>query len=276
MAAPENRSIYSNHQEQRQAALPPEERVRDLTEALISEFEDHIEYREIPVILFDAVSAEDLANALVRRPVLLKALLACVNIAQRAIKRDLGITVNTYGEQIDRDKAFLLSGYLKPMLPKELAVPALLMLDHFWWVDKEMRANKGRWEVRVRAALNRHLHAGRFRKRMFQHPGGTFELDAAYPEEGDVEVGVDVKRFESDRDFHKRGDEITQKVSHLRDVHPSSWFFTVIYYPFPARHADVRKRYQGQGIDGIVFAAETDESIDEAAKQVLSAAGLAS
>lgn len=274
MSTPANRSIYSNHREQREAALPPMERVRSLTEALISEFEDHIEYRRIPVILFDTISVEDLANALVRRPVVLKALLACANVAQRAIKRDLRITVNTYAERIDRDKAFALAGYLKPMLPKELAVPALLVLDHFWWVDKEMRAQKGRWEVRVRKALNRHLSEGGFTKRMFEHPGGAFELDAAYPEHEKVEVGVDVKRFESPRDFHKRGDEITQKVSHLRDVHPSARFFAVIYYPFPARHGDVRKRYQGQGIDGIVFAGETDDSIDDAAKQVLEAAEL--
>ena len=93
---------------------------------------------------------------------------------------------------------------------------------------------------------------------MFTHVGGTFALDAAYPEQGNVEVGVDVKRFESPRDFHKRGDEITQKVSHLRDVHPSSQFFAVIHYPFPGRHPAVRQRYQGQGIDGIVFAAETN------------------
>lgn len=274
MSSPSKRSIYSNHREQREAALPPPERVRDLKEALISEFEAHIEYRRVPVILFDAVSLEDLAEAMVRRPIVLKALLACANIAQRAIRRDLGISVNTYGSQISRDKAFALAGYLKPMLPKELAVPALLLLDHFWWVDKEMRKHKGRWEVRVRDALNRHLREGQFRKTRFEHAGGFFELDAAYPVEGPVEVGVDVKRFESRRDFHKRGDEITQKVSHLRDVHPSSRFFAVIYYPFPTRHGEVRRRYQGQGIDGIVFAAETDESIEDAAKQVLGQAGL--
>lgn len=276
MSTPKERSIYSNHEEQRAAALPPEERVRDLEEALLSEFGDHVVYRRIAVILFDAVSAEDLGEALVRRPVMLKALLACANVAQRAVQRDLGITVNTYGENISRDKAFTLAGYLKPLLPRELAVPALLMLDHFWWVDKEMRAAKGRWERRVRAALNRHLQEGGFTKRKFEHPGGAFELDAAYPEHGDVEVGVDVKRFESPRDFHKRGDEITQKVSHLRDVRPSSRFFAVIYYPFPDRHADVRMRYQGQGIDGIFFAAETESTIDEAAKHVLEEAGLLS
>lgn len=276
MSSPSKRSIYSNHREQREAALPPPERVRDLKEALISEFEAHIEYRRVPVILFDAVSLEDLAEAMIRRPIVLKSLLACANIAQRAVKRDLGITLNTYASQIRRETAFALAGYLKPMLPKELAVPALLMLDHFWWVDKEMRAGKGRWENRVREALNRLLVEGRFRKRKFQHPGGSFELDAAYPERGTVAVGVDVKRFESPRDFHKRGDEITQKVSHLRDVHPSAQFFAVIYYPFPARHADVRTRYQGQGINGIVFAAETNESIEGAARQVLNQADLSS
>lgn len=274
MSSPSKRSIYSNHREQREAALPPPERARDLKEALISEFEAHIEYRRVAVILFDAVSLDDLAEAMIRRPIVLKPLLACANIAQRAIRRDLGISVNTYGSQISRDKAFALAGYLKPMLPKELEVPALLLLDHFWWVDKEMRKHKGRWEVRVRDALNRHLREGQFRKTRFEHAGGFFELDAAYPVEGPVKVGVDVKRFESRRDFHKRGDEITQKVSHLRDVHPSSRFFAVIYYPFPRRHDEVRRRYQGQGIDGIVFAAETDESIEDAAKQVLSQAGL--
>lgn len=164
--------------------------------------------------------------------------------------------------------------YLKPLLPSNLAVPGLTALDHFCWVDKEMRANKGRWEKEVLRHLNDNVSVGQFRKRKFLHHGSGFELDAAYPESGDVLVGVDVKRFESPRDFHKRGDEITQKVSHLREVYDTALFYAVIYYPFPELHHEVRTRYQGQGIDEIYFAGVASDSIRNVALAILAHAQL--
>ena len=228
----------------------------------------------MPVVLFDSVAVEELGGAFHRRPILVKTLLASVNVATRAVKRDLGITFDPYAEALPENTCYALAGYIKPLLPKELAVPALVLLDHFWWVDKEMRAEKGRWEKGVLEQLSAWCARGPFKKRKFTHAGGKFELDAAFPVEGDVEVGVDVKRFESPRDFHKRGDEITQKVSHLRDVHPNAKFYAVLYYPFPAEHETVRTRYQGQGIDGIYFAGTTEESLSGVAQAILIDAGL--
>jgi len=103
---------------------------------------------------------------------------------------------------------------------------------------------------------------------------GLFEIDAAYPQSGEIRVAVDVKRFESERDMHKRGDEITQKARHLKDVHPDSRFYAVIYYPFPAGHDAVRRRYQGQGIDEIFFADSTEESVARAALAIIEDSGL--
>ena len=264
-----DRSIYSNHSEQRELALPPAKRVEDLQKALVETFGDQIEYREVPFILFDQVHVETLAEAFYKHPIIIKSILACVNVAQRAVKRDLGIDIDTYTETISKQKAAILSGYVKPMLPRELAVPALLMLDHYFWVDKEMRATKGRWEQKISKYLNKHGNVA-FKKRKFKHEDSSFELDAAYPSKGvPISIGVDVKRFESERDYHKRGDEITQKANHLKSVYPESKFYAVIYYPFPSKHENVRRRYANQGIDGIYFAGETDELIEEAAVNIL-------
>jgi len=263
------RSIYSNHAEQRQTALPPPERAVELSAALCKAFAGHIEYREVPFILFDQVTVDLLAEAFHAYPILVKSVLASVNVAQRAVKRDLGLDINTYGKSIPKKHAYALAGYVKPMLPKEVAVHALLLLDEVFWVDKEMRAAKGRWETKVLRLLN-HYGIGKFRKRKFSHSGSEFELDAAYPAEGDsISIAVDVKRFESPRDYHKRGDEITQKAAHLKAIHPNARFYAVIYYPFPSSHEDVRRRYAGQRIDGIFFAGETEESLEPAVVEIL-------
>ena len=273
--AMEPSSIYSDHIEQREGALPPPERLDEISSAIIRVFGKSIQYREVPFVLFDQVTVDQLAEAFHAHPVLVKSILASVNVAQRAIKRDLGVDIDTYAVTMTRKRAAILAGYIKPMLPKEIAVPALLMLDQYFWIDKEMRAGKGRWEAKVTRILNE-LGTGTFRKRKFTHGGAPFELDAAFPAETTetILIGVDVKRFESRRDFHKRGDEITQKVSHLKSVNPEARFYAVIYYPFPSLHDDVRQRYAGQSIDGIFFAGETEASLRPAAVEILEANGM--
>lgn len=60
-------------------------------------FSHFIETREVEVVVFSAMTALDLANAIVAQPLVLKPLTACCNIAARAIERDLGIkNLNTY------------------------------------------------------------------------------------------------------------------------------------------------------------------------------------
>ena len=52
---------YSNHKEQLEAANPKPERIQQLQEALENAFADCIEIRQVKYILFDELSAEELA-----------------------------------------------------------------------------------------------------------------------------------------------------------------------------------------------------------------------
>ena len=253
--------------------MPPPDRADNLDEALKAGFDSYIIQKEAAFITFDKVGVDALANAFVKYPVIVKSILACVNVAGRAIKRDLGLTIDTYGKTISEEKAYELAKYLKPLLTEPVAIPSLVLLDHHYWIDKEMRAGKGRWELKILQLLNDESSVS-FKKRKFQHSNSMYELDAAYPTEGSIEVGVDVKRYESPRDFHKRGDEITQKAGHLKSAHPAAKFYAVIYYPFPDRHQDVLARYRESVIDRILFGGETDESLLPAVKGILEDNGL--
>jgi hypothetical protein len=136
---------YSNHQEQLDQAQPPSGRLDNLEEALRNAFSPYIVDRTVPFIQFDQISAEELGQAFVNYPIIVKSVLACVNVAGRALARDLNLEVDTYADRIGTDKAFTVAGYVKPMLPKEIALPALTELDRWFWVDKRIRATKGSW-----------------------------------------------------------------------------------------------------------------------------------
>ena len=262
---------YSSHREQLLAAQPPPERIGDVEASLIEAYKTAIVYREVPFIVFGDLDAEELTAAFVRYPIIIKPTVACVNVAQRAIKRDLGIDFDTYAERVPEGKARLLAGYLKPLLPPAIAVPALMELDRYFWTDKEMRSAKGRWEVRVTAAITGASGGLRFGKRMFEVDDETFELDAAYPTEGKIEIGIDVKRLESSRDLHKRSDEIVNKAEKFNKAYPTSKFATVVYFPFPHQHINLQSRLRSEYIVGPFFAGETDSSIASAAEMVVGA-----
>ena len=66
-------------------------RQKAIEEALHKAFGSFIEKREVEVIIFSSMTAYDLARAIVAQPLILKPLLACCNIAARAIERDLDI-----------------------------------------------------------------------------------------------------------------------------------------------------------------------------------------
>jgi len=157
---------------------------------------------------------------------------------------------------------------LKPFLPASVALPTLVQLDQVEYVDKEIRALKGRWEKRVTEALSG--GSGRqFAKRKIDVQGEGFEIDAAFPPEGDVQFAVDIKRIEARRDFHKRVDEIVNKATKVKKHNPRAKFGTVIYFPFEDQHAQIRNRLGESAVDAVAFANELDESIQQAAKDVL-------
>lgn len=246
---------------------------QETIEAVLHEaFARFIEVRETEVIVFAGISALDLAAALEVHPLILKPLLACCNVGGRALERDLNISIDTYGPRVTADYAKVVAGYLMPFLPSSMAVPALCLIDRFEYIDKEMRAEKGRWEQRVKVALNQHGHA-LFRKRKFAVDGEQYEIDVAHPPQGPITIGVDVKRIEARRDIHKRCDEIVNKASKLRIAFPQSRFGAVLYYPFVEEHANVQSRLRSPNIDGVVFASDTVESIENAVQMLLAIFG---
>jgi hypothetical protein len=231
---------YTSHRQQLIESLPPPERIKNLEKVLLAAFEKVIIYEQVAFIRFGDLDVFELARIFVAFPMVVKATCSCVNVAQRAIKRDLKFDFDTYADRIDEVRAAALAGYLKPFLPDRIALPALMELDRYWRTDKEMRANKGRWEDAVREAVSTASGVA-FRKRKFRAGSEEFEIDAAYPSGGDaIEVAVDVKRIESPRDIHKRADEIINKASKFKAVNPSGKFFAVVYYPFPNEHIKSR------------------------------------
>ena len=242
--------------------------------ALRAAFEEFIQTQEVEVIAFSDMTAGRLADSLWRHPMVLKPLLAASNIAARAVERDLGIrNLNTYKPRLSKENALAIAGYLKSFLPPYLAVPTLCHVDRIQYIDKEVRMNKGRWERMVVASLNR-LSPLVFRKRKFKAGGEQFELDAAAPDAGPIEVGVDVKRVEARRDIHKRTDEIVNKAANLKSSYPSARFAAVIYYPFVTEHVNIQNRLNSPNIDAVAFAGESAESIGSAVGLVLAKLGI--
>jgi len=243
-----------------------------IEQALREAFSGYIERREVEVIVFAGMSALDLARAILASPMILKPLLACCNIAGRAIERDLEISIDTYTPRLSQDQANAIAGYMKSFLPPYLELPALTHLDRVSYIDKEIRKGKGGWEKKVLKALNRHGRTT-FVKRKFRVGKDDFELDAAAPQQGSVELGIDVKRIEARRDIHKRCDEIVNKASKLKDVYPGARFGAVIYYPFIDEQINVQNRLSSPHIDGIVFASEAAESVGNAVQHLLAMLG---
>jgi len=72
-------------------------RAVEVRDTLIRAFAKFVEVREIEVINFSAMTALDLAAAIQAEPNILKPLMACCNVAGRAIERDLDIRgLDTY------------------------------------------------------------------------------------------------------------------------------------------------------------------------------------
>jgi hypothetical protein len=238
-----------------------EARALEVRATLVRAFAKFVEIREIEVINFSAMTALDLAAAIKAEPRILKPLMACCNVAGRAIERDLDIrALDTYVPRLGEIQAAAIAGYLKPFLPQELAVPALSELDRFFFVDKEIRARKGRWEQTIVASLNAQSRYT-FKKRRFEVGNESFEIDAAAPETGKIEVAIDVKRIEARRDIHKRADEIINKATKFKKKHPKGLFAAVVYYPFTSEHVNVQSRLESRYIDAVCFASQGEEQL---------------
>ena len=259
---------YGSHRDYMERVKQDAEARHKLVDAALRDaFAPFIEKREVEVVVFSSMSAVDLAGAITKFPSILKVLLATCNIAARAIERDLGINnLDTYRPRLNDSQANVVAGYIKPYLPPYLELPALCHIDRIWFVDKEIRKGKGRWEREVLLALNQ---IGQFYKRKFRCEGEEFELDAASPKSGNIEIGIDIKRIEARRDIHKRCDEIVNKADKLKKASPNSRFGAVIYYPFIDEQINVQSRLKSTAIDEVVFASESKEAILNAVKMLM-------
>jgi hypothetical protein len=251
---------YSTHKDQIAAASPSLERTDYVLSSMLEQFKDAIIYREVPFIQFSEMTAQELAAAFFNAPVIIKPTLSCVNVAQRAIRRDLGFDFDTYAVKITREIASIIAGYVKPLLPPVIAIPALIELDRYFWTDKEMRAKKGNWERTITEAINQ-ISTNQFKKCKFELDAESFELDAAFQENNLIDVAIDVKRIESTRDTHKRADEIINKAAKFKRKYPLGRFYAVVYFPFPTQHINLQSRLKSEHIDEVFFAAETPSSI---------------
>lgn len=238
-----------------------EARALEMQAKLARAFAPFVEIHEVQVINFSAMTALDLGAAIESEPGILKPLMTCCNVAGRAVERDLDIRgLDTYAPRLSPTQAAAIAGYLKPFLPQQLAIPALSELDRFFFVDKEVRAKKGRWEKAIIESLNKQS-CFTFRKRKFEVGEESFEIDAASPPTGPIEIAIDVKRIEARRDIHKRADEIVNKASRFRKKFPKGRFAAVIYYPFTSEHVNVQSRLTSRHIEAICFASQGDEQI---------------
>jgi hypothetical protein len=262
---------YGTHRDfMRSVAASADARQKAIEKALREAFSRYIEKKEVEVIVFSSVTASDLSEAIFSKPEILKPLFASCNIAARAIERDVGIkNLDTYSPRLNRSQSGIIAGYIKPFLPAYLEIPALAQIDRVYFIDSEIRKLKGAWEKGILAALNEYSET-EFHKRAFVVEGEEFELDAATPPEGDIRIGVDVKRIEARRDIHKRCDEIVNKARKLRTRYPNSKFGVVVYYPFIEEHINVQNRLRSPDIDGVVFASQSDDSITNAVRILLS------
>ncbi len=237
-------------------------------------FRGHIEVRETEFVLLGRVSATALAEILLAHPTVLKPLLSVCNLAGRALARDIGIkNLDTYAPRLDAKQAAAIAGYIKPFLPPAVSIHALSEIDRVEWIDKEIRRIKGSWENLIVEALCRLSGVG-FAKRKFTAGGEEFEIDAASPRSGPMEVAVDIKRIESPRDIHKRTDEILNKATRFRETYPDGKFGAVIYYPFVDQHINVVGRMNSPNVAGLVFAGQSPDSIATAVALLLGQLGL--
>ena len=244
------------------------ERAAALTLAATEAFSGFLERREVDIIRFERLTAEDLGVILQRYPSMLKPLLTICNLAGRAVERDLGLRgLNTYKPKLSMESALVVAGYVKSFLPSEVELDSLVQVDRIQFIDKEIRSFKGAWERRVTASLD-NLQPG-FRKRKFVVRGESFEIDAAWPGSGDIRLAVDVKRIEARRDIHKRCDEIINKAQKFRKAYPKGRFAAVVYYPFVTEHQNVRSRLRSPHISAVYFAGASQESIDTSSEMLL-------
>jgi hypothetical protein len=243
-------------------------RAKEIGDTVRETLGDYVTERKTDEVHFAKVSPEKLTELLLKNPSLLKPLIAACNMGKRAIRKDLGIELDTFRPRLNEDKARQIAVYLLPSLPESIFIDGLIALDAYQWVDSAIRKVKGRWERQ----FGEHLRARGVdcKKRKFKVGNQEFELDLAYPSEGEVLLAVDMKMIGHPSDKHKRGDEIVNKAVKYKGVVPHGVFIALIYYPFDEDRDSVAERVTmgGGQVSQVIFAGDDEESIAAAVNRL--------
>jgi len=199
---------------------------------------------------------------------LLKPLIAACNMGKRALRKDLDLEVDTFNPKLNKEQAVQVATYLHPLLPKVILIETLIALDAYQWVDSAIRKIKGRWERQFVSQLKQLKIS--CKKRKYEYQGQEFELDIAYPDKGDIRVGVDVKMIGHPSDKYKRSDEIVNKAVKFKQVYPDGVFVSLLYYPFEEDRQELedRLRHGTEEIAEVIFAGDDDESVADAVRRI--------
>ena len=260
---------YTKHEDYlKSLAIARQERAALLHGLIRERLSTYIAKREVEEIDFTRVTVEDLRDLLRAAPALLKPLIAACNMGKRAIRKELALELDTYRPRLTEAQATLVAQFLLPCLPRMALVETLLALDAYQWVDSEIRKQKGRWEKKFQAEL-RKLEID-CKKRWFTSDGERFEIDVAYPKTGPIRLAIDVKSIGHPSDKQKRGDEIVNKASHFKQVHPDAVFIALVQYPFDIDREDVEHRLMSgsSNIDEVIFAGDDEESVATAVARI--------
>jgi hypothetical protein len=177
----------------------------------------------------------------------------------RSVARDLRIRVNHEQKRISKQGGSKLAVYFKELLPKEIAIAAILFHDRIQRENELVRLYKGRWENYVLGLVAR---TGRqFVKRRFRIGKKTIEVDGVYPLKGDPAVAIDIKRIEALEDYQKRTDEINAKAREIKSTYQVV-FIACIFFPFTERKDMVYNRLDRKVIDHVYFQDEISKMLD--------------
>lgn len=245
----------------RLVARDREMRAVEISKTIEQALGKHIVERPAREIEFKSVTGEELSGLLLDNPKLLKPLIAVCNMGQRAIRKDLGISVESFRPRLTAAQADAIARYLLPSLPPSILVESLVALDAYQYVDSAIRTIKGRWEKRLtELLLSRGVDA---KKRKFVVEDEKFEIDIAYPSKGDIQLAVDAKMIGDPLDKHKRIDEIANKADKFKKVYPQGRFVALIYYPNEddRPQLEARLRKGSPKVDVIVFAGDDEDSL---------------
>ena len=260
---------YRTHDEYLKMVEPARaKRAKEISDTIRDTLGEYVTKRKVEEINFSKVSTEKLSELLYSNPSLLKPLIAACNMGKRALRKDLGIELDTFKPRIDENKARQIAEYILPSLPESIVIDSLVSLDAYQWVDSAIRKIKGRWERQFGDLLR--ARGMDCRKRKFFVGDQEFELDLAYPSEGEILIAVDIKMIGHPSDKHKRGDEIVNKAVKYNKKYSTGTFISLIYYPFDEDRDSLEDRILSgsEHVTEVIFAGDDEGSVKSAVHRI--------